>query len=249
MGYFYLDDSQHKEPKFILGALIYSENSLETPVREILLKHGFNPQFDEFKSRLAMSDPRNANLRTDINGLLYDCSVGIIISPYISTHDFVMDAIECLSLILKNNVFETTQHEVYFDSGLIIKQKTKLDFKRRSAELNCNFHIEQDSKKIGGIQVADLAANRCSMMLKDVLGIANKFNTYGKNDGFQEDTEVPLGWEFWYHMRARFFKSKYSLDDGATYENTGLFISPKCEPEIIEKSQLRFGGVFLGCEF
>jgi len=63
MGFFHFDESLHPEAQFALGTFVYSEESLDTCVREALQKTGLSPGVDEFKSGIRCLSPgRNALL-------------------------------------------------------------------------------------------------------------------------------------------------------------------------------------------
>ena len=108
--------------------------------------------------------------------------------------------------ILATASFHSSSHEVFFDQGILASAGAG----QREAETTCNghpcsFHFEQDSRKILGLQVADLIAHTCATMLLAQLGLVRKTVKAGPNSGYDPDADMPLEFELWAGLRYNFF--------------------------------------------
>ncbi len=120
---------------------------------------------------------------------------------------------------------------------------------------HCECRFEQDSKLVPGLQLADLIAHTCSMMLLEKLGLITKLIKVGPNSGYDPDLQVELGWALWASVRYAFFHggSKYGIDDDPVDFMTvdvagyGLFIDKSCDPRVAAAALNLFGKCYLGC--
>lgn len=121
----------------------------------------------------------------------------------------------------------------------------------------CEVHQSQDSKLIGGIQLADLAAHLLGGMLLEELGLITKLVSVGENSGYAPDLETELGFALWASLRYQFFKAPQpnlgaDPDDRVgdltfDVENYGLYISEDCPEKLKQAALQRFGTCYLGC--
>ena len=120
---------------------------------------------------------------------------------------------------------------------------------------NCTCHFEQDSKFVRGIQLADLTAHTCSIMLKECLGLVSKKIKAGENSGYDPETEIDLGFELWASIRYSIFRSRVNslgadpllINASFDVEPFGLFISEQCSEELASNARARSSMVYLGC--
>ncbi|QMU63685.1 MAG: hypothetical protein GKR88_04890 [Flavobacteriaceae bacterium] len=241
-----------------MGAFIYSERDLNEEISQYISASGLDPKKDEFKSRLRMNqNPEQKELRKYLKRLINDIKIAVVITAPNET-DFKTYTSKALIQLIKNNQEELIfPLNVFLDEG-IYKNQNDNDYKSLLSLLNreqVNLNIEQDSKVIKGIQLADLVAHTCSIMMKESLGLINKTIKAGGNSGYDSDTDIEIGFEMWAGIRYNFFSTppphpdewKSQLDCIATVGKKGLFISDSCNKKIEEAGKSRFGEMYLGC--
>lgn len=174
MGYFYLDESIHDEAGFIITSCVYSHNDISPDVDDLLLALGYTPGEDEFKSSaIKATDERSRSLRQQIKDLIHSkTSIGLIVVPNDDRSLLGMESIIGLGRIIRANKLDTETHTIYFDEGIISCREYNMLTKD---VLDNNIILwGQDSKKIGGLQVADCVAHTLSIMLKEEMGLVTK---------------------------------------------------------------------------
>lgn len=257
-GYIYYDDSKHPDSGFYLGAFIYSDKDLNYIISEYISLCGMDANKDEFKSRLRKDkSPEQIELREYLKGLIGDIRIFVVISAP-NENDFKISTKHALINLIKNNQNDLkSKLDIFLDQG-IFKNESDVDYKFLAEKLDSDsvkLNIEQDSIKIKGIQLADLIAHTCSIMLKESLGLINKTIKAGDNSGYDPDTDIEIGFEMWAGIRNNFFstppcqpdKWDSQLDFIAKVGKKGLFISDNCTDEIKIKGKERFGEMYLGC--
>lgn len=257
MGYFYFDESIHARGGFILGAFIYSEEDVAGDVSQVLTEVGFVPTQDEFKSRLRMDkDSRLQALRNRLKVLLQRTKLGLVVLPIDSRGCLGNEALKGLEKILSANFHRSQKHSIYFDEGIHFEKcaSMKRSFEERR---NCKIFLDQDSRVIGGLQLADLAAHSLSIMLLEALGVISKTVKAGDHSGYDPDLDIEIGFEIWSWLRYCFFMSKgptvEDLDKdpvGSLMLDTGshaLYISPFCNSELRSAAEKRFCKCYIGC--
>lgn len=253
MGIFYFDESKHAKDNFLIGAYVFSEKDVNENVESILLECGYDPSSDEFKSHaLKDGDIKAQNLRNKLYGVLRGCKVGLLIAPHTKYQSFFhLDLLHCLINILNRNNL-TAPHKVYLDQGIFTKNNKIIEAKSLLESLKSNFgctiHLEQDSKNIRGIQLADLAAHYCSTKLKEELGSLKK-NVSPRAIGYPTNEEINIGFEMFIRMRWLFFIGNYIDDEilKGLYENSGLWITDRCNDKLAQAAKAAFNQVYLGC--
>jgi len=254
-SFLYFDDSKHDSAGFYLGAFVYSETDMNDEIEKMFIDNGLNPNETEFKSSMRMDrNPQYKKVRADFREYLLTKRIAIVISP---ANEKYFQEIICESLI---NLVEANKSEIklplkiYLDEGIIkLNNHNSIKSVIKFAKLNnIEMNIEQDSKIIKGIQLADYAAHSCSVMLKEQLGLIDKKTNAGYEMGY--DTDIEIGFELWAYLRNSFFSVyiPFDIKNGdipfqVNVENYGLFISPKCTEEIKSASLNRFGKMYLGC--
>jgi hypothetical protein len=115
-----------------------------------------------------------------------------------------------------------------------------------------SIHIEQDSKIIKGIQLADLAAHCVAIKFKCDTGIIKKIVKV-KDDSIYE--EIDLGFEMFATLRYSFFTNPDNPNNGqpqhiaaniSVFPN-GLYLSDLADEALNETVKGIFGKVYLGC--
>lgn len=250
MGYFYIDESIRESAGFIIAAFVYSEKDISHRVMHCIEQVGLIPREDEFKSGIRMIDnPKQKELRSMLGSVLFDCKLGLMVIPSPHRKYLGDEALKGLRQII-DKCGLTGVHTAFFDEE--IKPNNLCDFDN----VQCELKLEQDSKIIGGIQLADLAAHTFGTMFLEELGVINKTTPAGKNSGYPEDLEIELGFELWAGIRYSLFISSRAHGEieedpllGATFdvEGYGLYISELCDDKLKMSARKRFGTNYLGC--
>ncbi|HEY2232618.1 MAG TPA: hypothetical protein VGK01_04000 [Candidatus Angelobacter sp.] len=258
MGFFFFDESIHSAAGFSLGTFVYSENDLNAPVAEALIRGGLLPRSDEFKSSSRMDRCQaQARVRDELKSVIQKhCRLGVVVTPANPRRSLGYEAVNGLEKIVSCNTFDTAKHEVFFDQGIFDHAASgQRTFKREPWNESCTFHFEQDSIQVLGLQVADLAAHICAIMLLSALGKHTKKVKAGDNSGYDPDMDIELDFELWACVRYNFFAAapppvaawKSELDYAVDVASRGLHIAHACSPELRRAAQSRFGNMYLGC--
>lgn len=257
MGYFYFDETIQERGGFIIGAFVYASNDMTPEVYSAIDQVGLQPGVDEFKSGARMDrNPNQAKLRGQLSNVLMNTSVGIVVLPVSERELLGREAIVGLQKILCANGLDQQPHKVFLDEGIAVDLQTQQSFLEGVGAL-CELHPSQDSRVVGGIQLADLVAHSLGGMLLEQLGLTSKKVRAGEGSGYDPDLEIELGFELWASLRYQFFMAPQSKlgpipDDPIgemifDVENYGLHISEKCCPSLREAALQRFGDCYLGC--
>lgn len=255
MGYFFLDDSKHPKAGFCLGSFVFSETDLQEGIEKILRSHGLQPGHDEFKSsKIMKNSPVDTAVRDDLKQLLGPCKVGIAISP---TEDLLHeDSAALLRKMLGHPKVGRGRHKIFIDHEIASDEKRQNRFLAVEGAEMCNFQFEQDSKKVGGIQLADLSAHICAIMMKDSLGLITKMVKAGENSGYDPDSNMELGFEMFATIRYSFLgicapyiweEPQLLLQPLLLISDYGLQISEALPESVKIAAEARFGSLYLGC--
>lgn len=253
MAYFYLDDTKHHAWGFSLAAFAICETDPQVELTTLLVKNGFEPSHYEFKSSTRMKgNPKLQSLRDDLRRFIRsESKVAVCIVK--GDKNIGPASLRLLKEALTHRRFKGQRHDVFFDEGLF---PSRLAAEKNANEIvgleKCTFHFEQDSKSIAGIQVADLVAHTCGIMLLDALGHIDK-KVRIKNSGYPEDDEIDLGFELWASLRYEFlsenktdFKDEFDMAV-VVVQPYGLFIHDSVTDTVAEAARKRFGEMYLGC--
>ena len=256
MGFFYFDESIQQRAGFISGAFVYSETGLTAAVFKAISDAGLEPRVDEFKSGARMDRrPDQVKARTGLRRILQNLRIGLTVVPVSARRTLGTEALVALEKIILANGLVTSRHKVYFDEGISVDPDMIAGLGARVG-VPCAVFINQDSKLVGGIQVADLAAHMMGVMLLAHLGCLKKMVKAGKNSGYDPDLDINLGFELWADLRHSFFTSgqpiSKSEDDplGVSTVNVadhGLHIATSCDEALRVAVVERFGTCYLGC--
>jgi hypothetical protein len=256
MSYFFLDDSKHPADGFVLA--VFAAFSVD-PAREVargLELRGLRPYIDEFKSSHRMDSHQSfQNLRDDLRDILRTCKLGICVS--VDEKRLPSQASELLEKMLGHPNFRDAHHEIITDQGIFSKKEARAEMKAIAGSERCKFHFEADSKTELGIQLADLAAHTCGIMMKDTLGLVSKTLPAGENSGYDPDSLIELGFTMWASLRYCFLGVSAPDLDWETDEvqtlctiythDYGLVIDPNLSKDLRQAAYARFGSMYLGC--
>lgn len=257
MGHFYFDETIQERGGFIIGAFVYSPNDISPLVFSAIEQVGLRPGVDEFKSGTRMDrNPKQAELRNRLMGILSNTRVGVVVVPAAERTLLGHHALLGLRKMLSANGLAEKPHSVFLDQGITVDRGSCKDL-LGGPGVFCKIYLSQDSKLIGGIQLADLTAYLLGGMLLESLGLVSKLVRAGQNSGYDPDLEIELGFELWASLRYQFFKAPQP-NSGAIpedpvgdpvfdVENFGLHISDGCPQALKDAAVQRFGTCYLGC--
>ncbi|SFP95650.1 DUF3800 domain-containing protein [Hymenobacter arizonensis] len=255
MGHFYVDDSVHNEAGFIIGACVYTEIDLSNEIDNIIEKHGYDKTEFEHKSGASYSkDPNKIKVREGLKQLLiHQCKLGVVVIPSDQREKLGFECIKAIkTFIVHNNLKDP--NDIYFDQGHFMSRQKAQDAIDAQNFTDSSFILEQDSRVIKGIQLADLAAHVASMHFKSTLHLITKMVKSGENSGYEPDSDMELGFEMWATLRYTFFNKgtsehagDHTRDSMVKVEPYGLYVSELCSIELQGKARQAFADVYLGC--
>lgn len=256
MGFFYFDESVQDLGAFVIGAFVYSKNDLTPTVFAALEAVGMRPQLDEFKSSARMAaNPTLQRLRNQFEGMLASVRIGFTVTPRMRREDLGGDALTGLIKILSANDLQERAYAVYLDEGISPSADAVTHFQNGIGQ-GCQLHLHQDSKIVGGIQLADLVAHSLGIMLLSRMGFSQKRVAVGDNSGYSPHTEMSLDFLKWASLRYSFFRAP--MPEGIREENLvgtrmfnvedyAIYVSPHCSEAIRSAVSGGMGRCYLGC--
>lgn len=256
MGFFYFDESIHNQGNFILGAFVFSVTDLTPIVYDKIHGVGLKPGIDEFKSsHLMKNGGEPLKLREALRSMFTSVKIGMIITPIEERNCLGNHALIGLEKILISNNLHQESHDVFFDQGITFlsgHDKTHTSLSR----YNINIHLNQDSRIIAGLQLADLAAHTLSVMLLETLGLIGKKVTIS-GDPVYKNVMLELGFELWAGLRYSLFSQTQITMEAIERDpvnafliDTGsycLYVAPNCTEELKQAADRRFGTNYVGC--
>lgn len=255
MAYLFLDDSKHHSFGFSLAAFVICEADPTEDISSIFRKYGYEPYTFEFKSSAKMqADTDLQRLRGALKNYIgRSCKIAVCIVN--DDKNLGPAALELLHNALVHPRLAGKRHEVFFDEGLFQSRRAADALVEKDNVLQeCQFHFEQDSRYVLGIQLADIVAHTCSTMLIEALGHLSKTITVdAPNDNVYHGLEVELGFEMWADIRYAFLsQNKPNPQDDFDLANVdvypwGLFIDDGVDERIAATAMERFGENYLGC--
>lgn len=202
MSFFYLDDSKHPHEGFVLATFVALPHDPTSAIEQALREHGLTPHVDEFKSSHTMANnPHLHALRDALRELLVSAKVGVAVTssePRLASCSTVL-----LSKMLKHDGL-AGEHQVYMDEGIYCRQQDRKNITEIGGAERCTFHFQEDSRHRLGIQLADIVAYTCGLMMKDPLGLLPKVIKFGENSGYDPESPMELGFFLWASLRYNF---------------------------------------------
>lgn len=249
MTHIFFDESHHRRGGFLLGAYTLFESDPAKRIATAITNAGLQPGTDEYKSRHPhASDGRWKALRQSLYDIAAEATIGIVVAPFEDRARFGLHALCGLAHILRENDVANPVL-AFLDEGLLT---SATGFARWRAQCglpdDVDLSRECDSKTVLGIQVADLIAHTCSVVLLGRMGIADK-TLYSEEEG-----EYQLSFEMWARLRYNFFQRPITDPElgegsraGLVDSTGGLYIAPGTSAEVAEVAGARFGTTWLGC--
>ncbi|MBR9844362.1 MAG: hypothetical protein GYB25_14470 [Rhodobacteraceae bacterium] len=255
MAYFYLDDSKHHRFGFSLAAFVICDTDPSEYVSSVFRTFGYDPEEFEYKSSAKMAgDQQLQDLRGALKSFIgTQCMIAVCVVD--GDKRLGPAALRLLASALTHPRLEEQSHKVFFDEGLFQSTHAATDLVSGDAAFGrCEFHFEQDSRMHLGIQLADIVAHTCSMMLLETLGHSSKKVILDiPGDSIYDGLEVELGFEMWAGIRYAFLaQNKPNPKDDFDIANVdvypwGLFIDESASKQISDAAMQRFGENYLGC--
>jgi len=250
MGLFFFDDSKHPDVGFCLGSFVYVPSDPGDQVRDALKRQGLVPGLHEFKSSAHMGrHPEQAALREELRNVIATVgTLGVVVVP--TERELGRGALELLLKMLRHEQIGPGLHTAFFDQGVFLSvadaERTAMSV---SSSWDCTMSFEQDSIAVEGIQLADLAAHTCSVMLRETLSGNKKMIKLAEADGYDDGSEFSLGFELWAGIRYRFLLGGPIGDDELAILDTqdSLHISESASDRLRRAAIDRFGSMYLGC--
>ncbi len=255
--FIYFDESKYPQKNFINGSFVFCHEDPNEFIFDTLKIHGFDPEIDEYKSSTHFGrNPNMVGVRDKLKSYFHqNCKFGIVFLQYDELSNLGFFALEALKQFLDENNFGNN-HQIYFDEGIFKSQTNAIKYIKDIGLDQNTFHLERDSRRVRGIQLADLCAHCLTTMLRETLGDLSKMVKVGEGNGYDPDTEFEIGFDIWASIRYGFLKENdkkfiesESIEDNFTFyvEPYGLFISKNCEKKLAKKVRETFGKVYLGC--
>ncbi len=255
MSYCYFDESIRDRGGFIVGALVVSDRDLSPFIAEEWARLDLNPESDEYKS----SNPKNGNelgvaQRRVVAQLLHESKLGLVVVPRGDRERLGEYCTGLLTQLIETGSIAKGEHSLYLDAGIPVSAAHL----ERLGQMEVSVAMQCDSKKVGGIQVADHAAHALGGMLLEEMGLLRKQVRAGENSGYHPDDLLDLGFELWASLRyALIGRNEYieglspPLDDLANpyfrVDGVGLYVAATCSADLAHHARERFGVNYLGC--
>jgi hypothetical protein len=246
----YVDESIHTDGEFICTALVFSTDDLQEPIADVLQKCGLQPGIDEFKSsRTMVNNPSAKSVRDGLKHVLYANQCKIALSfRHISERDSLGPHVHRLlmDVVGKRECGEVLAH---FDVGILGRNFIS------TKETSTHLLPECDSRKVYGIQLADMCAHSAAVAVKCRAGISPKEVRAGEGSGYDPEMLISLDFELWATMRYSLASNEMApppkgrdREYPAPYlQPFGLDVGPLCRAPIKEAAHDLFGLIYLGC--
>lgn len=255
MAYFYLDDSKHHAYGFSLAAFAICQDDPTEEVAQIFRTRGFDPATFEFKSSSRMAgNEKLQHLRNDLKQFIqWNCRIAVCVVK--DDRTLGPAALKLLATALCHPILAGVKHNVVFDEGLFSSEKAAETLVSKDPSLrNVDFAFEQNSKQELGIQVADVVAHTCAIMLCETLSTRPKSIIWDDpQDQTYHGLEVPLEFEMWASLRFAFLSMNKPIHEdelGLAIVNVfpwGLYVDEKVDDRVTTAAFKRFGENYLGC--
>lgn len=200
----YVDESIHDSCGFVATAFVFTADSFEKNVEEVLRGAGLSPPSEEFKSSARMdSDSRMQLARS---GLLALAGSKARVAVFFGAFNRAMlgkHTLQALQSVLVRNGIDPATLLVYCDEEIFPSDKEALRLQGLFHFLGkCCIYPREDSRKRLGIQVADAVAHSFGRILKEELTGKQKFvDIGGPETGYETGTMAPLGWDLLMTLR------------------------------------------------
>ncbi|WP_320179504.1 hypothetical protein [Roseovarius pacificus] len=159
MANLYLDDSKHHSFGFSLAAFVMCDADPTEDIGLIFRRSGFDPNTFEFKSSARMKDDINLQkLRSALKTYIGTrCKIAVCVVD--GDKRLGPGALKLLNSALAHPYLAGHQHQVFFGEGLFPSTEAAENLVQDTEKFkSCEFHFEQDSRRVLGIQLADIVS-------------------------------------------------------------------------------------------
>jgi hypothetical protein len=252
MSHLYFDESIHDRGSFIIGAAIFSSFDLSPVIRNLWVSLGLDPSEFEYKSSSPKAgNPAAQQHRSALHALLKNAKIGLVVCPSDDRQSLGFYAIELAKQLLRSRSIDPPPLVLYLDDNIHVASRHLA----AARDEGISVLLGQDSRVVGGLQLADHVAHSLSGMLLEQMGLLRKHIKAGENSGYDPELLIELGFELWASLRYSLIygPNEATPDDDqlvtATFpmEAFGLHVAPSCHPELANHARARFGTNYLGC--
>jgi hypothetical protein len=254
MSYLYFDESIRDNGSFIVGALVVADRDLSTEIRERWRAIGLDPDNCEYKSSdLKQGNPVGNQQRDVIRQVLHSSRVALLVCPHEDRGQLGAHCCTLTGQLLDTGFLAPGSDTLFVDQGISMPTTELQVLKSRGVET----YLNQDSRAVAGLQVADHAAHALGGMLLEEMGLISKTVLAGDGSGIDPDLEIALGFELWASLRYALIGKNEEIPglsepgDPANpffrVEGYGLYITPSCGKQLTSHARKRFGVNYLGC--
>lgn len=255
MGFLYFDESIRTNGGFIIGALVVSGTDLSPSIRERWRALGLNPDTDEYKSSsIKRTDPISRLQRAFLIEQIQRCRVGLTICAADKRRVLGDHGVSLVKQLWDRGHLRGGPHRLFLDQNIHVPSVRRAELSALGVEVN----VEQDSRAIAGIQLADHVAHALGGMLLERMGIVRKLVRAGENSGYGPDEKLELGFELWAGLRYALIGENEHIpglspppeDPANPYfrvDGHGLHVPPDCNEELARHGRECFGINYLGC--
>lgn len=244
----FVDESVHQALGFAIAAFVVAGRDLEDEVAGVLQSNDLEPGRDEFKSgALMLANPKMQGVRGELLGLAATRTrIAVLISRAHPRETLVHDLVWACELMIRRNGLNPEGFDAFFDQGLLpVSARARMTQCLRGARL----HPDADSRIVLGIQVADAVAHTVAQVLREQLKETPKIVTIGEESGYENGTEVGLGWSLLMTLRYGFFVRPQvypHLGDQIDADRDPVVLAPDDDPvEVGQHPDLLGWGVFI----
>jgi len=254
MGFLWFDESIRDNGRFIVGALVYCDEDLSPIIQNEWKSMGLIPTKFEFKSSAPKAGDKTAKEARDrLHNILRHTKVGLVICPTSDRQALGTHGVALLKQIIQKNAVPDEYHFLFMDQGIDVSAEDRNEAERYKVKIFLN----QDSRTVAGIQLADLASHSLGGMLLEKMGLISKSVRAGEESGYDPETLIEIGFELWASLRYLLIQSPQPIrpligDDVQAYpvfqvQDYGLYLAPSCSGELRAHATARFGENYLGC--
>jgi hypothetical protein len=249
----FVDDSVHDGDNFVLTAAVIIHDDLTPAIAKLLLEAGLKPGLDEYKSHSPKAcDERSRLLRSQLGELLIDSGsrIALAVTPRSDREAAGADMLALLARLKSEGAFGSSETRVWLDEGILTKTASTWLSKHPANGLLVQ--SERDSRKVLGLQLADLAAHTSATIIRCELGSVKKMVKAGPDSGYDPEELLPLEFELWARLRyalagKSMFPNAHEMTELATCAAFGLFVNEHCLQAVKDAAEKQLGSVYLGC--
>lgn len=200
----FVDESIRENDGFVLTAFVVSPIDLSPLVADALSQAGLTVGRDEFKSRTLMQNrPELRRLREQLFAAATEhAQLGFLVASMTNRSTLGRQILSALALLIRRNGFDLDELAIYLDQGLVRSRRDALEHVAEGdAVARSDMFVEQDSRRVLGLQVADAVAHAAAQLLSEGLKESPKLVKPGEAAGLAETDSVTLSWDLLLTLR------------------------------------------------